>query len=186
MGYFDEIEARLAKRQRTAKRIRRKALSEVGRAIVAVSEIENWVAHIYHDHCAIATSLSMPMFYEQNGIEKRIKLTNMIMEMTAEKPHLERWHKIILGLEKPKLVRNFVAHYGIYVDAYGDEPVVYLQPPELKYGRDGKRSGASIAMPAVTAAADALEGIRDELEKFWSDLQDFWYPDQEVEDEEED
>jgi hypothetical protein len=47
----DEWEERAKKRRRAANLAKRKILVEVGRAIVALSNIENWVSSLYHDYC---------------------------------------------------------------------------------------------------------------------------------------
>lgn len=176
MKHRDEWEERAAKRRRAANRAKRKILLEVGRAIVALSNIENWISTIYYDYCETSTTICMPVFFEQSGIDKRIKLTSLIIEMKAEDPHKDQWHKIIARLEKPRAVRNFIAHYGMSVDPFKDEPIAYLHPPWLKIGRDGTRSGRSVGLAEVKAAADALGKIEGELEAFWDDLQEYWYP----------
>jgi hypothetical protein len=173
----DEWEERAKKRRRAASQARRKILFEVGRTIVALSNIENWVSSLYHDYCeTLSSTTSMEIFHAQGGIEKKIKLTNLIVEMRAETQHQERWQKIIGGFDKARLVRNLIAHYGLYVDPIKDKPAAYLSPPWLKFTKDGRRTGAVISLAEVRAAADALEKIEGELEAFWNDLQDYWYP----------
>jgi hypothetical protein len=162
--------------------------AEVGRAIVNLSDIENWISSIYHEYCnPLSTSQSMPVFYEQAGFDRKLKLADLIVRLKAEKKHKEKWIKIIAGLDEHRLIRNLIAHYGIVVDTFTkDRPQAYLQPPWLKLNKSGKHTGKILQLAEIRATASALERIKGELGDFWRELQDYWYPQEDDEVEEDD
>lgn len=146
---------------------RRQVFEEVGRAIVHLSDIENLLASIFHSLVRPkAPSPSMKIFYDQGGFEKKMKLVDYIFHLEGSKEELERWKNIAAKLEEHRVVRNLIAHYGMYIDsADRDGRVdVVLHPPWLKGRPDRKRTYLRLA--EVRATASALDKIRADLEKF--------------------
>jgi hypothetical protein len=75
--------------------------TEVGRAVVQLSNIENELANLYHslavEHYS-GTPIAMAVFFAQSWFEGKILLVDLLMRIAAPKEFFGRWEKIVKEL----------------------------------------------------------------------------------------
>ena len=100
---------------------------EAGRAIVALSNIENRLAMMFAILSAPApTEIAKKLFYSARTFEQRLELVNFIVIKDGEANEIRKWRKIYARLHTHKGVRNLIAHQGLLrgsPDALGNRPV---------------------------------------------------------------
>jgi hypothetical protein len=158
---------------------RRELFEEVGRAIVSLSDIENWLVNIAYIVSLTETpGMEVPnMFYAILGFEKRLQFADLIVELEATDDAKARWKKITSALHEHRGIRNLVAHYGMGTGLRTDEhgrTDVFLQPPEFK--DHSLRPAKVLRVKEVRASASALGKISTELEKLWWDIDNSFLP----------
>lgn len=171
---------------------KRELFEEVGRAIVYLSDIENWLVNIA-DSVSFARTPGMEvanMFYAIFGFEKRLQFADLIVELEATDGQKARWKKITSALHAHRGIRNLVAHSPLGTDWHTDEygrADVFLRPPDLKdlrHPADPPRPYRILRVKEVRATASALSKISKELEKLWNDIDDSFLPKEPQDDEE--
>jgi hypothetical protein len=144
----------------------KKAIHEqVGRAIVELSNAENYLALIF-------VVLSMPvdmkeakeLFASQGQFERKLKLVNfMVLHQQHE---LAKWEHLYAQLNNHRGVRNLIAHQRLFVEYQSNSPLVDVALVPLLY----KEKGKSLSTKEIKGTADKLEKIVAELWSFIATL----------------
>ena len=161
--------------------------TEVGRAIVQLSNIENELASLYHSLTSghySSTPKAMALFFAQSWFEGKILLVDLLMRIEAPKDFYARWEKIMIELKQHRGVRNLIAHQRLYVSYPDREGRVdlWLEPPELgcKYDHQKKKlvpiKGRAVRLAEVRSTASALDRLCKELSRLWFDLDELNLP----------
>ena len=161
--------------------------TEVGRAVVQLSNIENELANLYYsfavEHYSGAPA-AMAVFFAQSWFEGKVLLVDLIMRIQAPKKFFRRWEKIAKELKQHRTMRNLVAHQRLYV-SYPDKEGrvdVWLDPAELNTKYDIRKKkivpakGRPVPLAEVRSTASALDRICKELSRLWYDLEEFYLP----------
>ncbi len=161
--------------------------TEVGRAVVQLSNIENELANLYHSFAAEhyrGDRFAMEVFFAQSWFEGKVLLVDLLMRIQAPKEFLRRWEKIIKELKQHRAVRNLIAHQRLYV-SYPDREGrvnIWLDPAELNRRYDPQKKalvpakGRPLHLPEVRSTASALDRIRKDLAQLWYDLEEYYLP----------
>ena len=173
---------------RRGNRVKREIYEEVGRAIVTLSDIENWMGTIYHTYAQpnfLSDHYFMPFFHELNGFEKKAKLATLFVRMFAKPEHCNRWLKIVDEIEKHRKTRNLIAHQGMSVYGWGEKETAILSGPWLSFDEKRRPKGKTLELEDIRATASALEGYRAALEKLWGDIDNDLYPPEDFDEDDE-
>lgn len=139
---------------------KRALYEEVGRAVVGLSGIEMLLAMLF----AIITPREVPdvatLFWDQNGLEKRIRLIDFMAKGELSDDEMKLWKRIREETLRHKGVRNLIAHQRLTVEGSMEGLKVSLQPPWLKKG------GKKLDMDEIKGTADAIEKISKDLWEF--------------------
>jgi hypothetical protein len=160
--------------------------TEVGRAIVQLSNIENALADIYYSliNHRVTTLTSMNLFYAQTWFDNKVMLVDLLFGLEGTKEQIGRWQKIVAELKTHRGVRNLIAHQGMYIGFPDKEGLidVSLHPPPLRIKYDPKAEhfvpskGRHLGIAEIRSTASALSRIHHELEKFWQEIEDSFLP----------
>src|SRR5687768_7860876 len=89
-------------------------LTEVGRIVVTLSNIENRLCHLFlvlNPHVGI--SRASDHFYSMSNFDHRLKLTDFTVDCFATDAERRTWQKILGKLNQHRSTRNQVAHQGM-------------------------------------------------------------------------
>lgn len=143
-----------------SQQVKRELYEQVGRAIVELSGVEMLLAILF----AIITPREVPdvatLFWDQNGLEKRIRLIDFMAKGELNDREMSDWQHIRNEIMQHKGVRNLVAHQRLTVEGAMGEIKATLQPPWLKKG------GKKLDIEEIRRTADAIEKISKELWSF--------------------
>jgi hypothetical protein len=135
---------------------------EAGRAIVALSNIENYLALIFAVlSVPVSSKVALDLFYEARTFERRINLVDFIVRKENKQNEVTSWEAIFKRLKTHKGVRNLIAHQGLFrgeSDALGNK-AAFLRSPWYKASKRSKHLG----IKDVMVTADALERIADDV-----------------------
>lgn len=143
-----------------SEKAKRELYEQVGRAVVGLSNLEMLLAMLFAIITPRETSDVADFFYDQNGLEKRIRLIDFMAKGELTEAEMKTWQKVRQGILEHKGVRNLVAHQRMYIEQAGNGVQVTLRPPWLKKG------GKDLDTPAIKKTADALEELKDDLWAF--------------------
>jgi len=152
---------------------KREIFEEVGRAIIYLSNVENWIANLaYQATFDFTSGMQVPqMFFAVYGFGRRLQFADLMMEMHAADADKARWKEIALKLKEHKGIRNLVAHHmlnnSLFPKADGEHDI-FLQPPELS--GDPSKKIKTIRIAEIRATASALEKISGDLEDLWWEI----------------
>lgn len=152
---------------------KRELLTEVGRAVVNLSIVENCCANLaYQASFPRADMKVADMFFAIAGFEKRLQFADLMMELFAEEANKKRWEAITGELNKHRGIRNFLAHNplssSLLPNANGAYDVFLTAQDLARPFKSRKTKG----LAEIRSTASALERIRDDLEKLWNDIDD--------------
>ena len=142
----------------------------VGRAIVALSNIENLMAMIFISVTrGMTTDEASDLFYSYQGFDQKFKIVSYAIRQNDWGDEFQTWQKLCEKLQEHKLVRNLAAHQGMrFVEdksSSGGKKVI-LTSPWFKKGRKGRE----LEIADVAKSADGLEAIQKEMWQFVADL----------------
>jgi hypothetical protein len=161
--------------------------TEVGRAVVQLSNIENELANLYHSFAAEHYSddpSAMAVFFAQSWFDGKVLLVDLLMRIQAPKEFFRRWENIIKELRDHRAVRNLIAHQRLYV-SYPDRNGrvdIWLDPAELNRRYEPQKKtfvpvkGRPLHLAEVRSTASALARIRSDLARLWCDLEEYYLP----------
>jgi hypothetical protein len=168
--------------------VKQEIFTEIGRAVVHLSNVENSLADIFYlllGHRVPRWQRAIELFYTQS-VDNKIALVDLLMHLEGPKEELDAWKKIADQLRAHRVVRNLIAHQGMSVNFFHAEGRidVALDPAPLRTKFDPKTKhivpskGRRVELAEIRATASALERIRSELEKLWTRIEDRSLPEE--------
>jgi hypothetical protein len=162
--------------------------TEVGRAVVQLSNIENELANLYHsfaaEHYSGDHTAAMAVFFGQSWFEGKVLLVDLLMRIQAPEEFFGRWKEIVKELKEHRTVRNLIAHQRLSV-SYPDREGrvnIWLDSAELNRRYDPQKKtfvpvkGRPLHLSEVRSTASALDRIRRDLKRLWYDLEEYYLP----------
>jgi hypothetical protein len=142
---------------------------EVGRAIVALSNIENLMAMAFISVTqGMTREEAAELFYSYRDFDQKFKLVSYAIRQNDFGDEFAAWERLSEKLQQHKFVRNLAAHQGMQFkedNTSGDRKVI-LKAPWFK-----KRSKAKeLEILDVKKSADGLEAIQMEMWEFIKNL----------------
>jgi hypothetical protein len=154
----------LIERDRQEKFDRSEMYLQVGRAIVALSEVEEILAEIFVFLSApMPEARSAKMFYSVQNIAHKIELVDWAMMHSPSAKDKERWRKLSSRVVKQKMVRNTAAHASVQFQREKES-----KKWRISIGTQARdpRAKRDLAIADVKAAADDLHDIWIEMRRF--------------------
>ena len=144
-------------------------LLQVGKIVVTQSNIENTLALIVFLLCrSMRFVKAMDYFYSVYGFEKRLELTDFLMQKDGPQELLDDWAIIVESLSKHRVTRNLVAHQGISYSINEDRTLQgLLSPPWM---RRNKSKGRELTVADLRRSADDFERIHGLVADFAREL----------------
>ncbi|MBN8934988.1 MAG: hypothetical protein J0I13_01480 [Rhizobiales bacterium] len=139
--------------------VRENMWREVGRAVVAISDIERVLAAICIRLSPASEREAVDIFMSDRMFASRLRfLTYLVARWNDPKLSL-RWASIERKLQSHKRIRNLVAHQGM-IEGEPDNlglPQVCLHPLSLK------RGGKKLTAKDIKATADMLQKLKHDV-----------------------
>jgi hypothetical protein len=137
---------------------------------VKLSDIENLLAVTFAILAvgakgAVAPA-SMDIFFDQGSFERKLKLTNLIVELTGTADEIKRWENIFQSINTHRGVRNLMAHQGMSIEQSHNTPQVSvsLREPWLKKNSKGRQLQTPEAYRTGLALAEWLCRTADRID----------------------
>ncbi|MCG5249612.1 hypothetical protein [Methylorubrum extorquens] len=153
----------------------------IGRAIVALSEVELELCLLFMV-CRLPqnTETTGKFIAAQRQISEKIKVLNLVIEVTRSHEECLQWQELKKRIEHNKDIRNRLAHEGIEIVGVEGGPIEAV----LSASPLGKAK-AQLNEDDINAAADALEELKKDISDFawrlgkrdYDDAQDSPYDD---------
>lgn len=145
-----------------SERAKKELYEQVGRAVVGLSNVEMLLAMLFAIITPRQTEDVAALFYDQSGLDKRIRLIDFMAKGELEDDEMVVWSRIRKEILDHKGMRNLIAHQRLFIGqaSVSGEVRVTLQPPWAKKG------GKELDVTAIKRTADATEAIRTELWDF--------------------
>jgi hypothetical protein len=140
---------------------------QVGRTIVSLSDIEQYLESFF-------ALFSLPMqeeesrriFYGTRNFSQKLELVDYAVFRSGEKELHDPWNKLSERIKQQKVVRNLAAHASVYFKQERGTPRSRAVISASSHGGSGKSK--ELGIPDVKRAADELEAIKHDLIKFLS------------------
>jgi hypothetical protein len=146
---------------------RREMHLQVGRTIVALSDIEQYLAAFF-----AMFSLPVPevksekMFYAAHNFSRKLELVDYAVKRSPETDLHKPWNEISERIKQQKVIRNIAAHASLY---FKQEKGAARSKAIISGASVGSGAKAlELGIPDVKKAADELEDIKSGLLKFYS------------------
>ena len=145
---------------------RREMHLQVGRTIVALSDIEQYLEGMFE-----MLSLPMPikqsekMFYGTQSFTRRLELVDYAASRSTETELHEPWEDLSERIKRQKVVRNIAAHASIH---FRQEKGQRAKALIVAWSQSSKGKMQELGVPDVKKAADELEDIKKTLAKLYS------------------
>ena len=145
---------------------RREMHLHVGRTIVALSDIERYLAAIFSMFgLPLDEEQSEKMFYAAGSFTRRLELVDYAARRSPEKELHAPWEALSQRIKRQKLVRNIAAHASLeFRQQKGGARAKAIISGKSRGG--GKEQ--ELGIDDVTKAADELEVIRGDLMKYFT------------------
>jgi hypothetical protein len=166
MSEFADALRRIAKIQEEQERDRTEMFLQVGRAIVTLSEIEEYMAEIF-------MVLSEPMsnrdsaaiFYEVQNLSHKLKLVGYAVTKRCWPDGQKRWPELSGRILAQKFVRNVAAHASLeFKQQKGEAKTWRVMLGTQAMDKTHKKSEFEIE--DMKKAADELQGIQAAVKSF--------------------
>lgn len=149
----------LMRRQDRIFKARDRLHKEVGRVVVALSELESSLALLFMVASApVPIKKCLDLFHSQQSLDKKLKLIDFSMNLSVTETESGEWHKIHSEIGKNKNIRNNAAHQHSWIDEDEDSGVVraFLGP----VAGLGDRNGKEIDAHELEEAAISINDVR--------------------------
>jgi hypothetical protein len=157
--FFEMMQRRFREEQED----RREMHLQVGRTIVALSDIEQYLASFF-----VLFSLPIPelksekMFYASHHFSRKLELVDYAAKRSPEAELHKPWSEISERIKQQKLIRNIAAHASLYFKQEKGAP----RAKALIVGQAVGSKRPELGIPDVKKAADELEDIKRALMRF--------------------
>lgn len=138
---------------------------QVGRTIVALSDIEQYLVSFFAlFSLPIPEEESERIFYRSQNFNRKLELVDYAVLRSSEAELRDPWNKLSERVKQQKVVRNIAAHASIYFrqerGARRSRAVISAS------SRDGGGKSRELGIPDVKSAADELEAITRDFRMF--------------------
>lgn len=171
---------------RTVEEVKKQELyTEVGRAVVHLSNIENCLADIFYRLAGVKIThqFAIGLFYSQT-FDNKVALVELLMRLEGPQEQLGNWEKLTAELRTHRGVRNLIAHQGLHVGFPDKQGVVdvALLPAPLRTKYDPKKKsivpskGIRLGIAEIRSTASALDHLQSELQRLWTAIDNHFLP----------
>ncbi|MFD6318603.1 hypothetical protein [Methylorubrum thiocyanatum] len=159
----------LMRRQDRIFKARDRLHKEVGRVVIVISELESALALLLIVASApVKTKKCLELFHSQQSFEKKLRLTDFVIDLSATKAEAKEWHKIHSEIGKNKDIRNSAAHQHSWIFEDDEAGVVraFLGPVAGLSEKKGKEINAE----DLEDASASITKVREKVSKLTFDM----------------